>query len=1227
MAKNQLNAVLNRYQLGEQIGIGGMGTVYRATDAQTDETVAIKVLRPEVVAKDPDVVERFRREAEALRQLNHPNIVKVLETYQDGDKPCIVMEYAENGSLLDLLDNQKQLDIKQALTIALDLADALTRAHRLQIIHRDIKPANIVFAGDNTPRLTDFGVAYMEDKDRVTQIGSTVGTLDYMSPDALNSASTLDARGDIWSFGVLLFEMLAGERPFNGSTSTEVLTAIMMRPTPDLENLRSDLPVGLVDLIYRMLEKDREARIPSIRLVGAELERIMYELDTGVAMQVPPRTLDSQRFHVPRSGNNNAKHNLPVQITPFVGRESELTEMEKLLDDPNIRLMTIVGPGGMGKTRLSLEAAMKQVERFRNGVYFVPLAPLRAKESIVPAMADAVGFKFRSSTRTRGIQQKEGESSQQASQLLDFLSDKELLLMIDNFEHMLDGAPIVSDILRTAPKVQVLATSRERLNLQEETVYRIEGMDFPQVSGQRMASLDTEEYSAVKLFMQSARRIRPDFELSDDDLTYVVRICELVQGMPLAIVLAAAWVEMLSLQEIVDEITNSTDFLETDMRNVPERHRSVRAVFDYSWNMLSDVERDVFMALAVFRGGCTREAAQAVGGMNGRPASLRTLTALVNKSLLKRDPDTGRYELHELLRQYAKEYLAKSGHNETVRTTHSNYYAGHMDSLERDLRGGRQVGAMNDLDKDLDNVRSGWQWAYENDLYKNIIHYTPSLDLFFVMSGRREEALEMFGGAYQYLLKHPSSDPVYRRAKGRILIRLGRYKWSHDGKKNGEKARDLLENGIEIVEELDDLTELPTAYIALAQTLCKLNKFDEAWEVNQENLRLSAEINDQNGLADANFSLGYIAAISHDDIEKAQEFFEKSRKISYDIGDKYSESGALFNLGATAEMIGNFDEANRYHHESLALRRELGNPFTIIKSAQRLAWTAWANKRFDDAESMVLDCLDLAQQHNLSWQIHDLLNQLSSIGYAKCEYERALQWGEDAQQFFDEEGCDTNKSLLHMTSASIGAALIGLGRYDEAEAYLITSLEGFVNSMKKHKKPEKYRREGLAHLLLSFSLLVAKQGQHEYAVEYLSIAVDNPHTPEWFVEHPEVATMIIDLRAQLGDDAFEKAWEQGKLLSTDFVIARLLGQPTDDIPIANFPAHIVQANNTLIEPLSDRELEVLSLIVQGLSNREIAEQLVIGISTVKKHINHIYGKLDVSSRPRAIVQAGALGLV
>lgn len=274
--------VAGRYQLGRIIGGGAIGNVYIATDNLTGETVALKQLRSELTGNMPEMVQRFFREGEALRRLNHPNIVKVLATIDEGGQHFIVMEYVGGGSLATLLMKQPQLPIDRVVAIGLELSDALSRAHHLNILHRDLKPANILLAEDGTPRLTDFGLARVGWLPAMTEAGSILGTFQYLSPEAVENRD-LDERSDIWSFGVVLFEMITGRRPFDGETPFEVIWAIKNQPLPTVENLRAEIPPSLAKLVRRMLRKDSPARVESVRQVGAELEKIQKELIAGPA--------------------------------------------------------------------------------------------------------------------------------------------------------------------------------------------------------------------------------------------------------------------------------------------------------------------------------------------------------------------------------------------------------------------------------------------------------------------------------------------------------------------------------------------------------------------------------------------------------------------------------------------------------------------------------------------------------------------------------------------------------------------------------------------------------------------------------------------------------------------------------------------------------------------------------------------------------------------------------
>lgn len=278
---DQPKTIAERYELHETIGQGGMGTVHRGHDTKTGEAVAIKALKPEIVQADPNMLERFEREGEALRLLNHPNIVSVMAAVEEDGNHYLVMEYVAGGTLADLMDEHRPMPIKMVLEIALDLADALTRAHRQKILHRDIKPANVLIAEDGTPRLTDFGVAQMQDRTRVTEAGMIVGTYNYLSPEAIGG-DDLDERADIWAFGILLYEMLTGTRPFEEDSLAAIIGSILNKPTPDILEKRPDMPPSLVKLVYHMLEKDRDQRIDSVRLVGAEIESIIRGSDSNI---------------------------------------------------------------------------------------------------------------------------------------------------------------------------------------------------------------------------------------------------------------------------------------------------------------------------------------------------------------------------------------------------------------------------------------------------------------------------------------------------------------------------------------------------------------------------------------------------------------------------------------------------------------------------------------------------------------------------------------------------------------------------------------------------------------------------------------------------------------------------------------------------------------------------------------------------------------------------------
>ena len=420
----------------------------------------------------------------------------------------------------------------------------------------------------------------------------------------------------------------------------------------------------------------------------------------------------------------------------------------------------------MGKTRLALTLAEIAQEDFPDGVAFVALAALTALDGLMMTIADALGLQL---FAERGTVEQ---------QVRDYLRDKHLLLVLDNFEHLLEGSPQIANLLAAAAQVKVLVTSRERLNLDGETVYPLGGLPYP---GQADAE-NVLDYGAVQLFIECARRANSQF--SAHDTASIARVCQQVQGMPLALELAAAWAGMLAPSEIAEEIARSADFLRTTMRNFPDRLRSVRAVFEATWRRLTDDERQGFRRLSVFRGGFTREAAQVVAG-----ADLNTLAGLVNKALLGHPPGGGRYEIHELLRQYAAEQLEASGEGTTVLAAHQAYFGQLAHKWSRALRSPKQLQALDTLDADLDNIREAFGRAIATRQAEQI---EPFADLwfFFEMRARNVEGMKFFSPAVEALRGQDSM------ALAKSLLGLGVF---YERFWNFEQERRLSQESIEMM--------------------------------------------------------------------------------------------------------------------------------------------------------------------------------------------------------------------------------------------------------------------------------------------------------------------------------------------------------------------------------------------------------------------------------------------
>ncbi len=629
-------------------------------------------------------------------------------------------------------------------------------------------------------------------------------------------------------------------------------------------------------------------------------------------------------------------HKLPPQPTPFLGREKEMADIARLLKSPSCRLLTLVGPGGIGKTRLVLQAAAENAHLFPHGAYFVPLAALSAADLIVPAIADSLQFSFRS-----GLDAK--------VQLLSYLRDKDMLLVLDNFEHLLEGAALLTEILQNAPGIKLLVTSRERSNLQWEWLLEIEGLRFPFDD----TTEAIEDYSAIQLFLQSAARVRQGFSLSEEEKPFIIRTCRFLQGMPLGIELAAAWTQVLSCREIAHEIEDNLGFLTTPLRDVPERHRSLCAVFDYSWGFLAQEERAAFKRLSVFRGGFRREAAERVAS-----TSLPVLSALVRKSFLRTNPN-GRYEMLEVLRQYADEKLQEAPEErEKTRALHCTFYADLLHRQAKHLVGEGEKEALEEIAEEIENVRASWQWAVTHGKWREINLALFSFCTFYDVRSWLPEVEEALDNAAQSLRDTHGGvvEPEKGMVLGQILARQGRF---CQKLARFDKANAVLHQSLTIFRQLGAHFETAFPLKELGNVAYRLGERAEAKQLYQQSLAIYTEMGSQLGMANCLSNLGIVALGLKEYIE-ARRLFQEGLSLCYQMGNQRCIAICLSNLGFVAEGLGEYSEAKRLQQECLAISKELGARWAIANSLSNLGFAMCGLGEYQSSKKCFQEAMEAA---------------------------------------------------------------------------------------------------------------------------------------------------------------------------------------------------------------------------------------------------------------------------
>ncbi len=642
------------------------------------------------------------------------------------------------------------------------------------------------------------------------------------------------------------------------------------------------------------------------------------------------------------------RHNLPPAATPFVGRESELAALGRLLDEGDCRLLTLTGPGGVGKTRLALQVAAEQLDAFADGVFYLPLVALSDPALLATTLLRMLGVEVTPASDPRAA-------------LFTHLERQEMLLILDNFEHLLAGADLLADLLTSAAQVSVLVTSRERLNLQREWIFPVDGLPMP---GESMPLAHLAENDAVHLFVQSAQRLCPDFTLSATNGAAVARICQLVGGIPLAIELAATWVRLLTAQEIATEIEQGLGFLTTTLRDLPTRHRSLAAVFAYSWQLLSTDEQRVLSQLAIFRGGFRREAAEQVAA-----ASLPLLRSLVDKSLLRHHL-SGRYEFHALIHQYVGEQLAANGLHATTQQNHTVYFLRVAEDAAQALKGAQQSHWLALLEQEVDNLRAVLQSAID----------APQPDI----AARICRALEYFWDS-----------------NGRL----------REGKQWLEQTLPLLS-----ADDPDQLSLRADLFNSLGNVVCEQGDYTQAAALYAEGLVLQRTLASPEGIAKALNNLGHIA-YRQGDTARSLALFEESLALYRQCGDLWAMTRLLSNIGAVLSEQGDYARSERYQRESLALRRQREDSSGIATSLFNLAEVL--HRQGNDAQALIYleESLGIFRQLDLSIYLAMTLSALGTITVLTGKAAQALPYLTESLKIFRTVGAQYG----------VAAALEGMG--------------------------------------------------------------------------------------------------------------------------------------------------------------------------------------------------------
>ena len=976
------------YAIVRELGRGGMGVVYLADDPRLGRQVAIKAL-PEGVAADADRLARLRAEARIVAQLNHPHIAQIHHLVEDDGATFLVLEYVPGRSLGECIDAGLETD--HALAIMSRVARGLEAAHARGVIHRDLKPENVRVTDDGTPKILDFGIALamadaapsdttIQDARPQQADGRMIGTPGYMAPEQCRG-ERVDARADVFAFGCVLYECLTGRRALDGDSNADRIVATLTRE-PDFSRLPDAAPPVVASLVRRCVARDLEQRIQSIADA-----RVL--IDECLGRQ--PRTPAEAPLPAPTPTN------LPRSLDRFIGRVSEIATLRAIVDDHP--LVTLTGAGGSGKSRLAVELARGLLDRYPDGVWIAELAPMSDGRLIPSVVAEALGV-----TETAA-----GASTTQ--RIAEHLTDARALLIIDNCEHVLDATrDLTGRLLESCRGLRIVATSREPLGLHGEHAWRVPSLRVPGRADDEPRSgatptprrtpttgadaLTRESLLAcesVALFVDRARDVRPAFELTDENALSVAEICRRLDGIPLAVELAAARVKVLSPEDIARRLHDRFRLLRAGPGRT-ERHQTLRAAVDWSYRALTDEEKRSLRSLSIFAGGCTLEAATRIltGADTDVFETLDVLTALVDKSLVQSEfeSDSSRYRLLETVRQFAAEELQNEGELDLARERHLEFFHALAARAAERLHHPDAAQWLDRLESDHDNLVEAIVTAPDNDRDAvTALSICGHLFRFWAMRAH----LAVGAQACETALARPGARHATPE-RVRALNAAGGLAW---------QSGDL----------------------------------DRAERLHQAAREISLELGDSHGRA---ISTGNLANVVYArlDFERAMRMYEEVLEFGGELGETKIEASCLANLASVALDAGDTEAAARYLARALDKRRELEDPdgttMTLLDCAR-------LSRRIGDIEKArdeLREALDLSRSIALRQRFMYVLDEAALLASSRGDFDRAARWigaCEAIRGLTGQAREQTNAAELQ-DALPIWQATLGLDRFDGARS-------------------------------------------------------------------------------------------------------------------------------------------------------------------------------------------------